>query len=249
MARKTKKMGNLNKVFILHGWTYAQNNQNPLEKWDDFLNELRAQNIPTHLLQVPGLIKNTDLTFTLDDYVSWLKKTLEREKEKVVLIGHSNGGRIAFAFAAEYPNKVEHLVLIDSAGILHNKPHTRLKRFLFRNIAKIGKKIVPSEKLRVLLYKLAREGDYKNATPAQRQTMANLIYLDLTKTLKKVKVPTLIIWGKQDKITPLSDGQKIQRLINNSKLFVINEARHAPQFSHPKEVVEDIVKELSSLSS
>jgi pimeloyl-ACP methyl ester carboxylesterase len=43
-----------------------------------------------------------------------------------VLLGHSNGGRIALAFAEKYPDKVKQLVLIDSAGIYHNEFSIRL---------------------------------------------------------------------------------------------------------------------------
>ena len=106
--------------------------------------------------------------------------------------------------------------------------------------SKLGKRITASEKLRVLLYKLATEGDYKNASPVQRQTMLNLIHTDLTGMLGKILVPTLIIWGRQDKITPLSDGLIMHKLIKNSQLEVIDDARHSPQFSNPKEVAKKI---------
>ena len=55
---------------------------------------------------------------TLEEYVEWLRSKLADERD-VVLIGHSNGGRIAIAFADRYPEKISKLILIDSAGIVH----------------------------------------------------------------------------------------------------------------------------------
>lgn len=208
-------------VIILHGWTTE------IDKWNPFLKYL-----PGKLLKIPGLTEKIDRPWTLDDYVQWLAKKINN---KSVLIGHSNGGRIAIAFAARYPSKIKKLVLIDSAGIYHNELPHRLKMIAFRTIAKIGKAITTSERLKNLLYKLAREGDYKNANPIQRQTMINLISTDLTPLLSKISIPTLIIWGKDDKITPLSDGKLMRQKIKGSTIKILD-AKHSPQFTNPKEV-------------
>lgn len=232
------------KAYILHGWVVAKDGENPLLKWDDFLNELRKKDITPHLLKVPGLTSDLEKVYELEDYILWLKKILEKEQEKIILIGHSNGGRIASAFSVEFPEKISHLVLIDSAGIYHNELSLRLKKTVFKFLAKAGKTIFKSEKLKILLYKLARERDYKEATEVQRKTMLNMTRLDLREVFKKVSVPTLIIWGKNDRQTPLADGKLINQLIKNSKLLVIDDARHSPQFTQAKEVVEKIVRQI-----
>lgn len=210
-------------IIILHGWTTET------KKWEPFLKYL-----PGKLLKIPGLTEKIDKPWTLDDYLEWLKKKLDKRQ---VLIGHSNGGRMAIAFAVKYPERVEKLILIDSAGIYHKELVLQIKRILFKLAAKIGKKIAPSNKFKNLLYKLAGEKDYKNANPIQKQTMINLISTDLTPILNKISVPTLIIWGKDDKITPLQDGKLMHQKIKGSKLKILN-AKHSPQFSHPKEVAK-----------
>lgn len=212
-------------IIVLHGWATET------DKWGPFLKEIKAE-----LFKIPGLTQKINKPWTLDDYVEWLKKKIGK---KIILIGHSNGGRIALAFTAKYPEKVEKLILIDSAGIYHNELPHRLKMFVFRTVAKIGKAITTSERLKVLLYKLAREGDYKNANPIQRQTMINLISTDLTPILPQIKVPTLIIWGRDDKTIPLSDGKLMHRLIKGSKLKIVD-GRHSPQFTNAKEVAKII---------
>lgn len=231
-------MGTLKKAIILHGWTYSSAGNDPLDKWNPFMEQLQSKEIQATLLHIPGLTKNVNEVWNLEKYVEWLKKIVN--EDKVILIGHSNGGRIALSFAEKYPDMVDRLILIDSAGIYHNELPIRLKRFIFESLAKIGKKFTNSETLKKFIYKLAREGDYKNATVAQRQTMLNLIHTDLSPILSEIKVPTLIIWGENDKVTPLSDGKLIQKLIKNSYLNIISGARHSPQFTHPKEVVKII---------
>ena len=219
-------------TIVLHGWTTS------IDKWKPLMDFLKKLN--PKLLTIPGLTEKIDKPWNLETYISWLGKIVSKEKGKVTLIGHSNGGRISIAFTAKNPNKVSKLILIDSAGIYHKEFYLQLKRFLFKGAAKIGKRLGKSDALRNILYKLAGESDYKNANGLQRQTMVNLISVDLTEELKKIKVPTLIIWGKEDTITPLSDGELMHKLIEGSKLEVIKDARHSPQFTHPKEVAKAV---------
>jgi pimeloyl-ACP methyl ester carboxylesterase len=225
------------KIFVLHGWTYQ------VEKWTLFIKSLEEKGFNVNLLKIPGLTEKLDSVWNIDNYVTWLNEKISNS-EKVILIGHSNGGRISLAFALKYPQKVKQLILIDSTGIYHNELPIKLKRFVFKYIAKIGRKVTQSETLRKALYKLSRESDYEKASPIVRQTMVNLITFDISSFLNKVKVPTLIIWGRHDTITPLTDGKLMHQLISGSKLEIIKNARHSPQFTHPKEVTQIIYEYL-----
>lgn len=219
-------------IIILHGWATET------QKWDVLLKELKNKGLKPNLLKIPGLTEHINTVWTLDDYVKWLKKKIGNKQ--VIVLGHSNGGRIALAFANKYPKNMRNLILIDSAGIYHKELTLRLKRLLFKIVAKLGKKLTSSNTLRNIIYTLAGESDYNNADPIQKQTMINLISTDLTPILKEISIPTLIIWGQQDKTTPFSDGQLMHKLIRDSKFEVIKYARHSPQFTNPTEVVKII---------
>lgn len=227
------------KVIILHGWTKN------LDKWNDFLKNLDKTKIDYEFPKIPGLTGNLNEIWNLNNYVNWLKEIVNKQKDKVILIGHSNGGRIALAFTNQYPQKVEKLILIDSAGIYHNELGLRIKRIVFKTIARIGKKLTSSEMFKNLLYKLARESDYKDLDENTKQTMLNLISADLKQILPQIKIPTLIIWGREDRITPLSDGKLINVLIKNSKLEIIKDAHHSPMFTHAQEVTNIILNNLT----
>lgn len=236
MANQKTKVGTVSKILILHGWAYS------IEKWEPFTTSLQDNGFNVELLKIPGLTEKLDSVWNIDNYVDWLNRKISNNK--VILIGHSNGGRILLAFAAKYPEKIKHLILIDSAGIYHDELPIRLKRFIFQSLAGVGKKFTKSDSLRKLLYKLAREKDYEKAAPFVRQTMVNLINFDVTESLSKIRIPTLIIWGKEDKTTPLSDGQLMHKLIKESKLHIIKTAKHSPQFTHVDEVTQVITKEI-----
>ncbi len=227
----------MNKVLVLHGWAYST------DKWAEFI-KLMQRKTTVELLKIPGLTEKINEVWNLDRYIDWLKVKVGKEKSKVILIGHSNGGRISASFAAKYPQNLSKLILIDSAGIYHNELPIRIKRLVFKIIAKIGKRITASETLKRALYKLSKEEDYQNAPPLVRETMVNLITTDITAQLNLIKIPTLIIWGQDDKITPLSDGILMHKLIKESKMKIIKGARHCPQFTNAGEVVKEIYEYL-----
>ncbi len=223
-------MGTIKKIIILHGWAYEHT------KWVPFVNSLIRAGLDIKLLDIPGLTAPLDQVWQLDNYVTWLHDQLQSEPQPVALLGHSNGGRIALAYAAKYPQKISHLFLIDSAGLRHRS----VKRILFKTVAKLGKVILPFSFLKKILYKAAREHDYEQANPILKKTMLNLISTDLTSILASMIMPTTIIWGSEDKTTPISDGRKMHQLIKNSELYVIHGARHSPQFTHTEEVSKTI---------
>jgi pimeloyl-ACP methyl ester carboxylesterase len=221
----------MKKIVVLHGWTYN------LDKWKPFVKALQEEGFETEILKIPGLTQKSSKTWDLDSYVEWVNKEISTKKQqKVILLGHSNGGRIAAAYAAKYPQKVFRLILIDSAGIYHRELYLEVKRLLFRTAAKIGKRITGSHSLKRFLYTLARERDYFEAPPETKQTIINMVESDIKSLLKKIDTPTLVIWGRNDKITPLKDAFIFNKMIRNSKLEVINGAKHSPFYTHTRKV-------------
>lgn len=230
------------KVYILHGWSYST------QEWKPFLKLFEQGGVEFKMLKIPGLTAPLTHVWTLDDYVDWISQ-ITKNHEPITILGHSNGGRIAVAFAAKYPNKISKLILVDSAGIIDKRIRKRIKRILFRLITKVGSSLTTQtafalsgvEGLKTLIYKLAGEQDYNKANPILKKTMLNLISQDLEPTFSRVKVPTLVIWGRNDTITPISDGRKIHELISGSKFEIVENAKHSPQFTHPKVTSEIIV--------
>jgi pimeloyl-ACP methyl ester carboxylesterase len=78
-----------------------------------------------------------------------------------------------------------------------------------------------------------------------RRTLAHLVSVDLTSQLEKINCPTLIVWGADDKTTPLIDGELMHAKIRGSHMVVIQGARHSPHITHPKEVADLVASELT----
>ena len=130
-----------------------------------------------------GLTAPLKQPWTLDHYVQWLYLEVQVSNKPVVLIGHSNGGHITLAFALAYPHLVHQLVVIDAAGVMHRGLRVSAKRIIFSSAAAVGKRFTCSDKLRKIVYKLAREDDYQQANPVMRKTKANLLSVDLAPRL------------------------------------------------------------------
>lgn len=224
-----------NKILILHGWAYST------EKWQPFLSKLEARGVRGEILKIPGLTAPLEDVWTLSDYIAWLDIHVKKNTSKVILMGHSNGGRIAVAYAARRPGHVAKLILIDSAGIPDKRLKTHLKKAVFGAAAFFGKMVIKNDNAKNLLYKFAGEHDYNKANPVLKKTMLNLISEDLTPDFEKIEAPTLIIWGDQDSATPVSDGEKIHALTPNSQLYLVAGGRHSPQYTHPQEVSDAVL--------
>ena len=139
------------------------------------------------------------------DYAQFVTAFLEKfDIPKVHLIGHSFGGRISIIISAEHPEKVDKLILVDSAGI---KPRRTVKYYLRVGVAKVGKSIRRCGKYGVLVANAmsARVGskDYQDAGD-MRATLVKVVNQDLRALLPRITASTLLIWGEDDKDTPVS---------------------------------------------
>lgn len=147
------------------------------------------------------------------------------------LVGHSFGGRVSLALAARYPDLVEKLILVDSAGIV---PHRGLNYYVKIYLVKTVRRLLallPLERWREgvmrRLYRRIGSNDY-NATgdPIMRGVLVRVVNEDLRELLPRIAAPTLLIWGDQDRDTPISDGRLMERLIPDAGLVVFEGAGH-----------------------
>ncbi len=226
------------RLLMLHGWTYQT------ATWDALRQELSARGIEHEFLRIPGLTDGSDPVWTLDDYAAWLDEIVG--DDRVILYGHSNGGRISLAYALARPDKVSRLILEDSAGI-PPRGVRKLKRDAFRVLAQIFGRFVRFERLRGTFRRAIRASDYANASPNMRKTMANLVAADLSERIAAIACPTLIVWGAHDTTTPLEDGRLMHARIAGSRLVVIPDARHSPHITNVKEVADLVQRESEAL--
>ncbi len=223
-------------IVILHGWAIDQ--QNDL-KWQPFMDFLKKAGGKVYFLPLPGLSSPLTKVWQLNDYVNWVHEQL-RGEEHIILLGHSFGGQLAVRYTSIFPEQVTCLVLIDPSGIRPFTFTAKLKRKIFATIAKLGKVLFPFKVGRTILHTLAREKDYLHASPMLRKTMRNVLEDQIINDLSRIQIPTCIIWGDQDTITPVSHAQLFAGGIQGSQLHFIAGARHSPQFTHVELTAETV---------
>ena len=74
-----------------------------------------------------------------------------------------------------------------------------------------------------------------------KETFQRVIGEDLTSLLSQIKVPTLIIWGDRDRMTPLRDAYLMKKEISNSKLIILEGFSHVPHLENPKLLSQKVI--------
>lgn len=202
-------------VVLLHGW--GQN----IEMMKPIGNALE-KNFNVTIIDLPGYGESSEPPFPweVSDYVGAIKKLLEEEKiDNPILIGHSFGGKISLLYSSMY--KVKKLVLFGS-------PFKREieKLSIKTKILKSLKKVPVLNKLEGFAKKHIGSTDYRNATETMRKVLVNTVNLDITENIKKIKAPTLIIWGSLDEAVPLKRAYELESLIKDAGVVVYENCTH-----------------------
>ncbi len=191
--------------------------------------------------------------YLLVQFISDFMDTLKISK--ATLVGNSLGGGLVLQFALQFPQKVEKLVLVDNAamgrdviidfrvcslpwlGELLIKPSPKGMERLWKQIVYDQNLVTPE------LIKLGYE---LGSLPGANKTLLSVLRAGvnlggqrgkLTKALIKdlgtIKVPTLVVWGRDDRIIPAAHAQVAVSKIPGAKLHVFDSCGHMPMFEYP----------------
>jgi pimeloyl-ACP methyl ester carboxylesterase len=149
--------------------------------------------------------------------------------DRVSVLGHSFGGRIALVLAAEHPKRVHKMVLANSAGLRTAPGLKQRVRSFWAGIVRgtldtLGLKTWRAQ-LQASYNRRFASQDFLTAGPL-RDTFLQVIQEDLTPFAQRVQAPTLLIWGDRDADTPLWQGQRLEQLIPDAGLIVFKGAGH-----------------------
>jgi pimeloyl-ACP methyl ester carboxylesterase len=145
--------------------------------------------------------------------------------ERASLIGHSMGGLIVLDLAAEAPERVDRLVLVDAATPPLATGYLRQAYGLLRGLQALPVRFLP-----LLLADAWRAGP-RTIVRAGRE----LLTADFGAKLARIQAPVLLIWGQHDWIVPLEVGEQIRRRLVGAELVVIEGAGHNPMWERPAE--------------
>lgn len=176
--------------------------------------------------------------------------------EKASLIGNSLGGGLVLQFAIDFPEKVDKLVLVDSAGMgkgviadfkLCSLPF--IGELLIRptpaSTGKLWRKCVFDPEVITpgvidVSYRLASQPGAREALLATLRAGINLLgqrgdlVRDLLGSLEKINRPVLVTWGKQDRIIPPAHALIAKEKIPGARLELFDRCGHLPMFEYPE---------------
>jgi len=178
------------------------------------------------------------INYRLRTYVDFLDQFCkELGIQRASLVGNSMGGWIAAAYTLAFPEKVDRLVLEDAAG--YSPPRNFDTRILF-SLNPSTREGMKSLTQRVFYNKAFSSDAVIDQVLAQRMTAGDGYTIKsmiesiirgedfLDNRVQAIRKPTLIIWGRQDGLTPLADGERFKREIPNSRLIVMEQCGHVP---------------------
>ena len=234
-------------LLILHGWDGSSNS------WVDVQKILVKKGFEVICPDLPGFGKSISppSAWSVGDYCHFVLNFINKiGEEKVNLMGHSFGGRVAIKFSVSYPEKLKKLILCASAGIKH--PLT-LSQLIILKISIVGNFFFskrPFKKLKDLaqnfFYSILRHKDYAKAKGVMKETLKKVLEEDLKPELGQIKADTLLIWGEKDKAVPLEDAHLMKESISQSTLEIIPGASHTPNLEFPEKLAEIVINFLKS---
>ncbi len=216
-------------ILVLHGWG---SNVGVHAAMIDLLAEKYRVIAP----DMPGFgeSEEPDEPWFVDNYVDFILEFLKDfDVSKLTLVGHSFGGRVIIKLCArkeELPFEIEKVILVDAAGVKpETSPEQKFKQAVYRKTkwvfsTALVKKLCPD--LLDNLRKKNGSADYNAASDTMKKTLVNVVNEDLTELMPSVTCPTLLIWGRLDTATPLSDGQTMEKLMPESALVILENAGH-----------------------
>ncbi len=176
--------------------------------------------------------------------------------QPVTLIGASMGGATAIDFTLTYPEVVEKLVLIDSAGLTGGSPLTKL---MFPPLDKWATDFLRNPKIRQSISRAAYKD--KSFADADAQVCASLhlempnwsqALISFTKSggyqpfrftkISQLQQQTLILWGDNDKILGTKEANRFKLAIPNSKIVWIKDCGHVPHLEKPQITANEILE-------
>jgi pimeloyl-ACP methyl ester carboxylesterase len=230
-----QRVGSGPTILLLHGWGDSMDTYSALVRDFQESYTLLAVDLPGF-----GGTETPKVTFNLELYAKFVASFLLKigDPELFAVIGHSNGGAIAIKALSSKILKSKKLVLLASSGVRNSySPSNKLKRMIFK-LLKIPAMLLPSSMQKKIKKKVYEKiGSDLFVAEQLQDTFKQIITEDVTDDATKISQQTLLLYGTNDKATPVSYGRLFNEKISGSELVVIQGAEHFLHHTNSKEVL------------
>ncbi|MDF2433492.1 MAG: hypothetical protein JWP44_3123 [Mucilaginibacter sp.] len=218
-------------LLLLHGLMGS------LSNWDKVIEEYRSEyRVIIPILPIYDLPLLTTGVKTIAKYVHKFIKY--KQLSNVTLLGNSLGGHVALIYILSHPAVVKALVLTGSSGLYENAFGGSFPRR--GNYDFIKEKVEytfydPKTATKELVDDVFRIINDRHSVLRLLAMAKSAIRHNMKKDLHKITIPVLLIWGKDDKITPPEVAVEFKGELPNSELLWIDKCGHAPMMEQPEE--------------
>lgn len=198
--------------------------------------------LPIRKVSVSGLV----------DYVDNFVE--HKEYEKVNVIGNSLGGHIALLYALARPGRFASLTLTGSSGLFESAlGSTFPKRGNYEFIKQKTETTFYDPKMasKELIDEVYDTVNDRGKAIRIIATAKSAVRHNLADKLHQIKTPTLLVWGKDDVITPAFVGDKFHEMLEDSRLHFVEKCGHVPMMEHPalfNQFLENFLQEVANKS-
>lgn len=209
-------------LLILHGWGRS------LGEWFPIAQKI-SSNYTVTLLDLPGFGSSEEPPIPWDtfDYTNLVLEFMKKiEIENPIIVGHSFGGRIATILAANNPERVSSIILVDAGGIHIQSFVTKFKIFFYKFFVKPIRSLIPNK-----FKKLFGSDDYRTLSGTMRTSFIKIVNQDLRHLFSNITLPVSIIWGSNDQVLSVEYVKIYKKLIPHAQVKIIWGADHSPHLS------------------
>lgn len=246
-------------ILLLHGTSAS------LHTWEGWVKELARQRRVISL-DLPGFGLTgpfPDGDYRVEHYTHFLLALLDHLRvNRVVLVGNSFGGQLAWRFALAHPERSARLVLVDAAGYPRNAESVPIGFRLagIPALAPLMGRLLPRSMIESSVRNVYGDPDkvddglverYYQLTlragnrQALRQRFAQAPSGELHERIGELELPTLIIWGGRDRLIPVSNAERFAADIEGSQLVLFEALGHVPQEEEPQRTVAVLISFLA----
>lgn len=217
-------------LLLLHGLFGALSNFQDV--FDAFSTQYRV------VIPLLPIYEKTHADASVDGLTDYLEEFVETMGiERASLLGNSLGGHIALVYTLRNPEKVNSMILTGSSGLFESGmgsgfPKRGSYEYIRERVAytfyspETATKELVDEVFEIVGNNFKTLRILRIARSAQRHNMA--------KEITQIQVPTLLIWGLNDNITPCHVAHEFDRLMPNTELHFIDRCGHAPMMEQPE---------------
>ncbi|MCX6274869.1 MAG: alpha/beta hydrolase [Bacteroidetes bacterium] len=223
--------GNGPVLVLLHGLFGA------LSNWVDVVERFKMKyRVVIPLMPIYTLpVLNTNvkaLAEFVNDFIAHMKF------DNVVLIGNSLGGHVTLVYVRKHPERVTGMVLTGSSGLYENAMGGSFPKREDRNYIKQKVEVTfynPKSATEELVDECFTIVNDKGKLIRILSLAKSAIRHNMSEDLKDINIPTCLIWGKQDTITPPDVAEEFNRLLPKCELHWIDKCGHAPMMEQPQQ--------------